>query len=163
MSLNKEEFELIYNSYYRLVRSIIFRSVGEKELDELTQVTFMKVYEKHSGLKDTKKIKSWVCAIAVNVVRDYIRKKKRRSWLSFFGKDEIDLADDSQNVSARVEFNEVVDFISTKLSPILKEVVILYSFEELKITEISEVLKIPVGTVKSRIFDARKALREHIK
>lgn len=159
MVLDKHEFEQIYKEYVYLVRSIIFRSIGETYLDELTQVSFMKVYENFHKLEDRSKLKSWICTITINSVRDHIRSKKRKSWLTFFGKDEVQFADYTSANKENMELENVVNLINTKLSIILRETIILYSFEELKISEIADILKVPEGTIKSRISEARKILK----
>lgn len=162
MSLEKSDFELIYNDYHKLVRSIIFRSLGSTEIDELTQVTFMKVFEKYDSLKEKDKLKSWICSITVNLIRDHIRKKSSVSWLSFFKVEDYEVVDEKENLEALFELNDVVTEIN-KLSRSLKEVIVLYSFDELKLSEIAHILKIPLGTVKSRLHEARVLLKEQIK
>lgn len=160
MAIGCDEFNKLYEEYASLVRSIVFRMHGEDEIDDLVQNIFIKIYMNYESFKGDAKPKTWIYRIAVNTIKDHWRAKKRKSWLSLFTKDtkkEVEVEDEKDT---KLEVKDALKLINELLSEKLKEVIVLYSFEDLNINEISEILKIPAGTVKSRLHKAHKILKE---
>ena len=110
--------------------------------------------------------KSWLLRIAVNLCRDYMRRKKvRRIILPFTENDEqVDDAqfmDNTQNPGNDLFKKERIQHLYkaiAKLPQNLKEVLVLRDIQELSYEEIAESLKWQLGTVKSRLFRARNEL-----
>ncbi len=156
------QFEDIYESYQGQVRNIIFRMNGEDEIDDLVQNTFIKIYQNLEGFKSESSLKTWIYRIAINTVKDHKKARSRKNWLNLFQPGhEIDVEVNDQ-FDQKISLKEASKLIREKLSIKHQEVIILYSFEDLDIAAISKVLKIPEGTVKSRLFKAHKVLKKFV-
>lgn len=131
---------------------------------EVTQKTFITVYQKINGLKDVESFKFWLYKIALNNCREEDRKQKRRRWYSFF------IGDEAQKVAStyglpeyeyqKKEKEELVAEMLRQLPDEQKTVIIMKEFEGLKFREISEALNISENTAKSRLYYGLKALRK---
>ena len=162
MDHNISNFEKVYKAYAGRIRNIIFRMNGEDELDDLIQNTFIKIYQNLEKFKGESSIETWIYRIAVNTVKDYKKARSRKNWLSLFQPGyevEIEVKD---RTDRKIEVKEAYKLIRDKLSLKHQEVIILYSFEDLDISKISKILKIPEGTVKSRLHKAHNVLKRHI-
>lgn len=155
-------FERIYEDYSSLVRSIIFRMNGEDEIDDLVQNTFIKIYEHLDSFKSQSSIKTWIYRITVNTVKDHIKARSRKGWLRLFEPgSEVPIKTYDQ-VDKKISIQEASKLIREKLPLKHQEVIVLYSFDDLDIATISKILKIPQGTVKSRLFKAHKVLKKYV-
>ena len=122
------------------------------------QDTFLKVYRNYHTLRETEQRKTWIVSIAINVCKDYLRKS--RFWVVDEDKatresavwDEIPLLADN-TVSAAI----------AELKPKYREIVLLYYYQEFKISEIAKVLNIPEGTASVRLKRARDILKGNLK
>jgi len=154
-------FQEIYIKHSLIVRRIVFRMVGSQEGNDVVQDTFIKVFKNIDSFKGNSSLQSWICSIAINTAKDHLKSKKRFSWLLFFDffKPEHESHFYHENHFERDSFEKIIDKMPIKL----KEVIILYSIEELQVKEISSILKIPEGTVKSRLSLGRKFLSDYLK
>ncbi len=147
---NEEDFNEIYFEHKNLVRNVIYRIVGGNSLDDLVQETFVQVWKSLSDFKHQSSIKTWIYKIAVNQALMYLRKK-----------DVLNLTPDDQfefPVNDQIFDIENKDMANVGLSNIkteFKVVLVLFYYEGLSIEEISSVLEIPTGTVKSRLHQAK--------
>ncbi|CAH0121614.1 hypothetical protein PAE9249_04146 [Paenibacillus sp. CECT 9249] len=123
--------------------------------DDISQDTFLKVYEKIHTYRGGSSIKTWILSIVRNTVRDYWRsawKKKvtLTEKLLGFGKHPSAEAE----VLADTETKALWEIV-LKLPLKLREVLLLYAHHQLSIAEIAALLQLSEGTVKSRLFRAR--------
>jgi len=126
---------------------------GKDALEDLTQEVFIKAWKsKKLELKEAKP-STWMYKVAMNVGIDHLRKNKRMMI-------EFEESTHLQQDSSEVDFleKESLRQIIQQLDVEHGSVVVLHYFEDLELSEISEVLNLPVGTVKSRLFNARKKL-----
>ena len=134
--------------------------------EEVAQDAFLGAYRKMSGLRDPQKFKAWVCRIAYRKALNLRRRRQRRrrreeAW----GKarhatnaPERGLPPDGEQlVRCRETLRHVV-----ALPPKLRDVILLSAIEGLDGSEIALVLRIPAGTVRSRLHLARKRLLEDL-
>ncbi len=155
-----DRFRAVYEAHARTVRRVLHRLAAPRDLDDLVQITWLKVYERMGSLREDGAAKTWVCRIAVNVARDRWRARKRASWLRFLGWEEAPEAPDpSPAADDRLASSERVRRALAALSPKLRETLVLFSIDQLEIREIATILEIPEGTVKSRLNQARGKLR----
>jgi RNA polymerase sigma-70 factor (ECF subfamily) len=129
---------------------------GDREMaEELTQDTFVKVYFKAGSLR-TENLKAWIYKIATNLARSEFRKIKVKHMLSLsdVGDSHISYEPSPGN---EIELEQMLAVLPEKyrVAIIMKEIN-NFSFEE-----ISEILKKPVGTVKSLVFRGRQQMRFH--
>lgn len=130
--------------------------VSDRELaEELTQDTFVKVYFKAGTLK-TDNLKAWIYKIATNLARSEFRKIKIKHLMSLSDVNESHISYEA-TPGNEIELEQVLSVLPEKyrVAIIMKEVN-NFSFEE-----ISEILKKPVGTVKSLVFRGRQQIRFH--
>lgn len=143
---------------YGLCRTL---TSSPQDADDLYQETWLKVCAKFQQYSPEQEFEGWLTAICVNTYRDSFRRRLRSPFWDFFPTMESkDLAfaqvAASEEPRPQPEIQEAVD----KLPEKLRMTVILYYFQELDQVQTAKVLKIPVGTVKSRLSKAKKLLKE---
>jgi RNA polymerase sigma-70 factor (ECF subfamily) len=135
---------------------------------DLAQETFVRAYVKLNSFEGDAAFGTWLYAIAVNQVRGEMRKRsaaKRGDAASLDALREsadVDPADPSGDASERASTKEQCARLRVelgRLDPDYREVVVLREFQDLSYEEIAEVVGVPVGTVRSRLFRARAELR----
>lgn len=130
-----------------------------KELaEDAYQETFLRLCRYYDSYRKECSEKTWITGIAVNVCRDFLRSawKKRVTVTDDFSA-QISESDTQEIVEKKDEKEELLRSIM-KLPDKYREMIHLYYYQELDIKEISRILKIPGGTVKSRLFKARNLL-----
>lgn len=154
-ALSKDDFaEMIQEtkiSLYRISKSIL---KNEADVEDAISETILKAYVNLDRLKDQNSFKSWIMKILVNECYSIGRKYKR-----------LDLTDDMEVFEGTYEDkadNSLISYVNS-LKPEYRAVVILFYYEDLSIADISSVLKISNGTVKSRLFRAKSKLKTIIK
>lgn len=162
---NEEAFNELYRRYYKLVRYIAFgMTKSDADTDEIVQEVFIQVQKSIKNLKDPELFKSWLSRITYSKTKMLFRNHKDRPM-----EDEyLDLLQHQEEV--REDFIprrkqrhnhdlEVLYKCIQKLKPDFREVLLFYYFSQMSIKEISEMLDIPEGTVKSRMLYAKKHLK----
>jgi len=147
---------------------------NETLAEDVFQNTFVQVFQKAGQFEDGRKVRPWLYAIATHQAIDALRRQGRRSAVSL---DQMALTEDgsdgggwSENLAssepdplAGVEQTEVRERVREAIEELpehLKLTLILAYYQELKYREIADILKIPVGTVKSRLHAALGKLQE---
>lgn len=158
-------FELFYDRVYKTAYYIV-KDVYLAQ--DITQETFIKAFRHIENCPDGEKAGAWLSTIATRTAIDYIRLQKRRN---DFPTDNIFIENVSfhdetaMSVETEVEISVMLENVLKQmhaLDPELQEVIVLKYMCELKDTEIAEVMKMKVGTVKSRIYRAKNKLRSII-
>lgn len=153
-----------YNNTIHQVAKRYFQS--DADIDDIKQEVFIKTWKKYDQCKDKNKFSSWVSTIAANTCKDKLR-SNRNTLANHEDYDNIlaNLPDNSISPEKAIIMTErqklILDSIE-KLKPKLKDVLILFDIEELTYEEIAQKLDCPIGTVKSRLFNARKALKQEL-
>jgi len=130
-----------------------------KELaEDAYQETFLRICRYYDSYRKECSEKTWITGIAVNVCRDFLRSawRKRVTVTDDFSA-HISESDTQEMVEKKDEKEQLFRSIM-KLPDKYREMIHLYYYQELDIKEISRILKIPGGTVKSRLFKARNLL-----
>lgn len=132
------------------------------EADDLYQETWLKVLRRFDSYDSTKPFEPWLTKICINTYRDFL-KKKRLSPVTdaFLSNEEKDVVLESAYVEEKEDMKYVRDAVD-KLPTKLRMTVILFYFFDLGEKRTARVLKIPVGTVKSRLNKAKKILKEEL-
>jgi RNA polymerase sigma-70 factor (ECF subfamily) len=165
-------WEEIVRTYNRRIYNICYRFAGSgDDAEDLTQEVFIKMYRTLSTYDHNKgAFATWVTTIARNLLVDHFRKSKQQRLTDSIDaqsehEDALPLSEQIQDQSARPdahvqsrEVGETVHAALGKLSPELREAVILRDLQDLDYREIASVLKVPEGTVKSRINRGRAEL-----
>jgi RNA polymerase sigma-70 factor (ECF subfamily) len=143
----RELFERYKNSIYGYVR----RRIGDPgRAEEITQDVFMALVQHRNGYRVTASFRTYLYRIALNRIASEHRKKKERDPLP-----ENHPAAPGGDPAAVQQVREAL----AQLELQQREIVMLREYEGLSYDEIAHVLKVPVGTVRSRLFRAKMALR----
>ena len=161
-------FEKLVTEYERAVYAIAQRMTGNAEdAADMTQETFIKAYNSLSSFRGDSKFSVWLYRIANNVCLDFLRSRSRRPTVSLSTEDDdgeetqLDIADESQSPELLLESALTRDAVRRgldSLPPDYRQILLLREIQGLSYEEIAAALGIESGTVKSRIFRARKRL-----
>ncbi len=169
LSGDKNAFRPLVEKYQQSIFGTIIKMVFEPELArDLTQEVFVKTYTRLNTYDPRYPFKVWIHRIAVHRAIDFLRKKRPEQLI--FDDDSGEktglkhvLPDSSDTPDISLERKETADRVRhavQQLDPKLKTVVVLRHFQEMSYDRISEILKIPMGTVKNRLFRAREELQQ---
>ena len=164
------------NAYNELVKrykdrllNFVFRYFNNREqAEDVVQDTLIKLYTHASYYKNIAKFSTWIFTIAKNNALTELRKNKRKQTDSLWTDDGkvIDINSNDQTLDRRVQNEIAVDQLNKFLDEIpenFRMAVVLRDFQELSYDEISKILEIPIGTIKSRINRGRIQLAEKMK
>jgi RNA polymerase sigma-70 factor (ECF subfamily) len=163
------EFDALYERFRRPVWRLARRlTENDEEALETTQEIFLRVWRGLEGFRGDSKISTWVFQIAWNYLRAYRRKRGRQLQFVSAGSERAQetveiAADPAADPERRTAANESVARLDAALRSLPEHhrvVVWLRDGEELSYQEISQVLDVPIGTVRSRLARARAALRD---
>lgn len=170
---DKRSFEKLQSRYFKLIKSLIRRMIrDERDVDDLTQETFIKAYNALDTFRFDYSFSSWIYRIASNSCIDFLRKKRfstvplNRSVDNSTEEYDIEIEDDSYSADQKVLMDErrkALDKAVEKLPDNYKLIIKLRHVEELDYKEIAEKLDMPLGTVKAHLFRARKTLLSCLK
>lgn len=169
-----EDFNALVHRYERELYRYLARYLGDPTLaDDVFQNTFLQVHLKRGLYEEGRPVRPWLYAIATHQAVDALRKAGRHPTLSLdqrVDSGEVDpsalvdlLTSDVPGPLVHLQGAERSDWIRqsiTKLPETLRQTLILAYYQDLKYREIAEILKIPVGTVKSRLHAALAKLQE---
>ena len=161
------DFKEIIKTNQNNVKSII-RLITKENNEYLEQEVYIKVWKNSEKYQEKGSFKSWINTIAKNVSKDYLKSVQKRNQDALTGDDDVfnSIKDKKVTPELRVINNDRQKIITTaieSLKPKFKEVIMLceiygYSYEETAFK-----LKCPLGTVKSRLYNAKKELAEKLK
>ena len=170
-------WEAIVRQYNRRIYNVCYRFAGTAEdAEDLTQEVFIKMYRTLNSYDASKgALITWVTTIARNLLVDHFRRSKHDRMTDSLeaapagdpealtlGEQLPDLGPSPDAGVQTQETQRVVHLALQKLSPELREAVILRDLQELEYREIAQVLRVPEGTVKSRINRGRAELARHL-
>ena len=164
---NVNDFEKLVTAYEKNVYNIALRMVGDPDdAADMTQETFIKAYRALSGFRGDSKFSSWLYRIASNVCLDFLRSRSRHPQVSLSGADEDDrtafeLPDMSQNPEEQLMKKLSMEAVRRGLGQLpeqQRQILVLRELGGLSYAELAQTLGLEEGTVKSRIFRARKRL-----
>ena len=130
---------------------------NEQDAWQILQDTWVKVLQKIKTLKEPKKLPVWLYSIARNTAMDYLRRRYSKKVLFENSEQLEEIQDHNENLD--FENAEQVHYALAKISLHHKEILTLFFLQYLSVEDIAEVIKIPPGTVKSRLYHAKKALK----
>lgn len=156
-------FETLIRRYHGPIHAYISRMGCEfHAANDLVQEVFIKVCRNLSDYRTERPFRPWIYTIASNTFKDYLKKAYvRHDRLNFDDWDDTLEADD--NLENRFMANaerEIVIAALGKLGENVREIVVLRYYQDLKLNEIAEMMQIPLGTVKSRLFTALRRLKD---
>ena len=167
LSGDPEAFGEIVRRWERRIFALAFGMLGrEEDARDATQETFLSAFRNLRNFRGEAKVSSWLHRIAVNQCITRQRRAKVRGETALEEEAEKNAAvfalpmDASPARAAeKVERSSAVRSAVSALPPDLRQVVVMKEFEELTFQEISEVLNLPLSTVKSRLYTALRQLQ----
>lgn len=159
---DQKAFRVLYGRHQQRVRSLLFHHCGEAHLDDLVQEVFLRAWKGLPRFRRTAQFSTWLYRIAWNVAQDQRRRyAQQRIQLQTLGRMAglEDWQQDSQGVLT-LHYQSLCQQALDTLKPDQRTVLLLHDLEDWPQAQIAEVLQIPVGTVKSRLFYARAAVRK---
>lgn len=167
LSGDPEAFGEIVRRWERRIFALSFGMLGrEEDARDATQETFLAAFRNLRGFRGEAKVSSWLHRIAVNQCITRQRRAKVRSETALEDEAEKNAAVfalPAEVSPARTAEHREISFAVRKavstLPPDLRQVVVMKEFEELTFQEISEVLEVPLSTVKSRLYTALRQLQ----
>lgn len=156
----EKAYEALVCRHWEGVVRVVYRVCGDMQLaEDAAQEAFLRGWQRLDTYRPEHPFRNWVYAIAVNLTLDVLRRESRTTGMEalspVMGSEvEMDLE--------RKDQAEQVRKAVMNLPPASRAVLILREYERLSYQEIAEVLKIPAGTVMSRLNYARSRLREDL-
>ena len=169
---DQSAYEDIVNLYQHKLYQVCYRMLASKEeAEDITQEAFVRAYINLHSFDQKRKFSTWIYRIATNLCIDRIRKKKPDYYLDaeVAGTEGLDMysqiaADEQlpEETLEQMELQERIQYEISRLPDKYRAVIVLKYIEELSLQEISEILEMPLGTVKTRIHRGREALRKQL-
>ena len=147
----------------------IIKKITQQENEDLEQEVYLKVFKNSKKYKEEGNFKAWINTIARNVSFDYLKSAKFKKETLINEENENifqNIKDKKPNPELQLIKNERGQRIFREinnLKPKLKEVIVMTEFQGLSYEECAKKLNCPIGTIKSRIFNAKKELSEKLK
>ena len=168
---NRSAYNELVFRYKDRILNFLYRFMYDLDAaEDLAQETFIKVYTKKDSYREISKFSTWLYTIASNLAKTHLRKINRRQTYSvsmlsredrefIFKSPEQELDDSEVN---RIDINMLTESIQN-LDMEFRNILLLRDIQELSYEDISKILDIPLGTVKSRINRGRIKLRDILK
>lgn len=151
---DREAFEALFTAFHAEVHRWALRIVRDASAaDDVVVEAFWRSYRGRARFDASRSFGAWMRRIATNAARDHLRTARRHAVRRRSSPDAQAASAPDRGVA------EAVERALRRLPPRLQEVVTLALIEERPYAEIADALEIPVGTVKSRVFRATRALR----
>ncbi len=163
-------YNLLTRMWYEKILGFLYRIVGDiDEAEDVCQKTFITAYFRLHQLNDSNKFGTWLYRIANNCAIDHLRGRKN----SFHGngRQSPDGSDETSDLpqtepedpEGRIDAIALRRLCEKTLASIPDEqrtVIVMKLYQDLKFTEIAEVLNVPVNTLKTRMYTGLRALKE---
>ncbi len=170
---DRPAFGQLVEVYQDKIYGYVSRMLGDPdEAEDVAQETFVRAYRSLPHFRGAASFHTWLYRIASNLAIDVARRNRRQSTGDFSldepleseeGDYEREIADESgspEQLTQRREMQELVRQAVAELPEKLRAVVVLYELQGESYEDIAEILGCPLGTVKSRLFNARSQLKD---
>ena len=156
-------FERLVRRHQQPLLNFFLRSGVDWDAEDLVQQTFIRLYGYRQRYRPRAKFTTFLYLLARQVWIDELRRRRRQQRLREQAREQAELAAVAAPTAvADAGFSDELQQALDRLSPRHREVVVLGVLQELEYAEIARILKIPVGTVKSRMFNGLRDLRRHL-
>lgn len=172
-SRNPEDFAILVKRYEREMYTFLRRFVGDaQQAEDVFQATFLSVHLRLDQFEKGRRFRPWLYAIASNKSIDFMRRNRRHQAISLDAKSSRSDSEDTlaqhlqssgdspDQVAIQNETGARVREAVRELSEPTQQLIQLAFYQGMKYSDIAEVLQIPLGTVKSRVFTAVRKLNQ---
>lgn len=148
----------LFDRYHAAIFAYLYRLLGDRETaNDLTQETFVKVYETRHRLADVENQRAWIYRIATNLAHNARKRGQRFEWLSWQQGDDLETL--PPDLVGRGETTAAVERALAALSPDYRAPLLLYSHDGWSVEEVAAALGISQSAVKTRLYRAREMFR----
>lgn len=162
-----DAFEVLVRTYQSRLFNSLFHSLGcPEEAEDVVQEAFVKAFSKLATFKQHSSFYTWLYRIAMNIAISRHRQKKPKSSLDEYrmnaGHEPVD---DNNQPDQHLDLEERAGQVQAALQLLTEEhrrIIVLREIDEMDYEAISDILGLPVGTVRSRLHRARNQLRIHL-
>ena len=152
-------YSIILARFQDSIYRMLLRQTGDSAIAaDLAQETFIKAYEKLSSFRGESTFSTWLTRIALNLANNYFSSKEYKQNRKSIGPISQNISEDIAPARIEERLSLLREFIS-ELKPKQRSVVLICGLEKKSYEEAALILKIPVGTVRSRLHEARVTLR----
>lgn len=163
-----QPFEMLILKYQSRLFATVLNVVKDRELaEDMVQEAYLKSYQKLDTLKNHDQFYPWLKRIALNLALNHFERAKRvmdveneEDETSFF--ERIPDGESPEELLVKEEMKRYVRHFVEALPDKLRVVVILREIEDMSYEEIAEMMNIPIGTVRSRLFNARQMIKDRL-
>ncbi|WP_461615676.1 RNA polymerase sigma factor SigY [Clostridium sp. Marseille-QA1073] len=157
---NKSALNTLILNNYNILSGYVLKLTGNAdEASDVINDTIVKVVLNIEKYKPTGKFSTWMITIATNIYRDSLKKKRR--FVSIENYDEISKVDIEEEIITKLNYENILMLLK-ELPKEKRAVFILKHYYTYKYEEISEILKCPIGTVRSRLHYSVKYLMRRL-
>lgn len=161
------DFNKLINNHKQNIKNII-RLITKEENEDLEQEVYLKILKNSDKYSERGSLKSWISMIAKNTSLDYLKSSYHKMISSSTSDEEVinNIKNNTitpENKVIKLERQKQIIKAINGLKPKFKEVIMLCEIDGYSYEECAKKLKCPLGTVKSRIFNAKKELAIQLK
>ena len=169
---NTQMFSRLIDNYKNMVYNLTYRmSNNPQEAEDISQEAFLRAFQSLAHFNPSYKFSTWLYQITLNIIRDRF-KKKELNYVSLdtpvetvdseFFSQPADLTNNPEQIISQKENLQTIQQAIYSLPLKYREVIVLRHLQDLSYIEIGNILKLPPGTVKVRLYRAREQLRKII-
>lgn len=158
-------FSKLFNHYKHFVETILFGYIKDKdEAKDITNVVFIKVYNKLSKFVDYDSFGGWLRVLTKNTAVDYLRTVKKTKYVDYSSKEvsQMSYKSSESDLTNQLTFDDIFSKLDN-LSLFKRQVLTMFYIENYTIVDISKRLQKPVGSIKSVLFRFRKQVFKQLK
>ncbi len=164
---NRDAYGALVERYEGRVLNVLFRVLGSREdASDVAQDAFVQAFVKLESFREESKFYTWLYRIAMNLALSH--RRRRRATVSMdemnerVGDQPIDQQPDPGQGVIDQEQAEIVQRVLGELAPEHRQILVLREMEDCSYETLAEILKVPIGTVRSRLFRARLSLKKRL-
>ncbi len=158
-------YAILLQRYRARVFSLTLRIIGRREeAEEAAQDAFVRAFRALTSFEQRSQFSTWLYRITYNVALDY-RSRLRKSQIPFQDYDNADIEDTRIPQDLRVEHEELREIVKDRIAELKPDhavILTLFYLHDQSYEEISHILSLPLGTVKNRLYRARRILRSTV-
>jgi len=159
---HRDSFEAIYQAFSSFVYNVALRVVqNQQDAEEITQDVFLTLYKKLGTFRGESSFKTWIYRITMNITLNYIKKENRNKNKTVAFDESMTMVESSNNIASTIQKEDHECYIQKLLdllNPDQRACIVLRSIEGLSYQQISDVLKVNINTVRTRIKRAREVM-----
>jgi RNA polymerase sigma-70 factor (ECF subfamily) len=153
--------KLVEQNEHRVAATVISMLGDCPEADDVGQETFIRFYQSLDRFRGESSVGTYLTRIAINLSLNELKRRKRRNKHLFSkGEEKMEKAADTNDPNKKKELRDIVRSGIEKLDPKYRAVVVLRLMEGYSTKETAQILRLPVGTVLSRLARAQKKLKD---